>query len=620
MKKEYGGQITVYRLSDVTTNLDTGVRTTTKDSVVVRRAVVLPNKLTRDVIQSISLISANKQVVQGGTYDPGTRSFIIDRTDVPNWELRQDDWIIYDGKKYDIKVIEEFEQSTAWLITAREVKLFVPEQDLHCCSSSYMPLTSEVAYQLNTYHLRTVEDTLGLTSEAVFGETFEESLSANLGLTSEAVFGETFEESLSANLGVTDSVVGTSTAIYNESVSDTLGVTDTVEGIAGVTYNESVTSNLALTSSAVGFGAGFISTWNTEQSGTSNSLQITLPLDTSGTYNFTVLWGDGNEDTITTWNDAATTHTYNTSGTYTISIKGTCTGWYFRRTLGGDRLKIENIVQWGDLRLGNLTQYFDGASNMACSATDTLNLSGTDNLYRCFADCSTFNGDLSSLNTSLIESMQAIFRGCTIFNRDISSWNTANVEDMKDMFKEAEAFNQDIGSWNTSAVTTTDGMFQDATAFTQNVGGWNTANVTDMSAMFDGCELFNQDISSWNTYKVLQMNLMFRDCDLFNQDIGSWNTSNTTTFYGMFQNAYAFDQDIAGWDITNVTNMTYMFSNATLSTANYDSLLIGWEAQTEQANVNFHGGSSKYSSGTANAARASLISTSNWTITDGSQV
>jgi len=35
--------------------------------------------------------------------------------------------------------------------------------------------------------------------------------------------------------------------------------------------------------------------------------------------------------------------------------------------------------------------------------------------------------------------------------------------------------------------------------------------------------------------------------------------------------------------------MGNMFNGATLSTANYDALLIGWEAQTLQPNVNFHG-------------------------------
>ena len=69
MKREYGGPITVYRLINTGTDLQTGVKTVNRDSIDVVRAVVLPNRLTREAIQSISVISADKKIVQGGTYD-----------------------------------------------------------------------------------------------------------------------------------------------------------------------------------------------------------------------------------------------------------------------------------------------------------------------------------------------------------------------------------------------------------------------------------------------------------------------------------------------------------------------------------------------------------------------
>jgi hypothetical protein len=69
-----------------------------------------------------------------------------------------------------------------------------------------------------------------------------------------------------------------------------------------------------------------------------------------------------------------------------------------------------------------------------------------------------------------------------------------------------------------------------------------------------------------------------------------------------------------------VTNMYDMFSNAGLSTANYDALLIGWSTISPnetplKPNVTFSGGNSKYCNGAT--ARASIISTYGWTITDG---
>ena len=103
----------------------------------------------------------------------------------------------------------------------------------------------------------------------------------------------------------------------------------------------------------------FVSIWNTENgesSITSNSNQVSLPLESTGTYDFFVNWGDGNEDRISTWNDPACTHTYAIPGTYKIAISGVIEG--FRFNGAGDASKIIEITRWGPLRLGNNNGYF----------------------------------------------------------------------------------------------------------------------------------------------------------------------------------------------------------------------------------------------------------------------
>lgn len=147
LKKEYGGPITIYKLNTATTNLQTGAKEVDRDSLFIRRAVVLPNRLTRDVLQPISLISANKKVVQGGTYDPGQRTFIIDRSDASDWDLSQDDWLVYEGKRYDIKTIDEFEQKTAWLIIARELEGVTPQEDHSGHPDSYINLSDNLSWE-----------------------------------------------------------------------------------------------------------------------------------------------------------------------------------------------------------------------------------------------------------------------------------------------------------------------------------------------------------------------------------------------------------------------------------------------------------------------------------------
>ena len=73
--------------------------------------------------------------------------------------------------------------------------------------------------------------------------------------------------------------------------------------------------------------------------------------------------------------------------------------------------------------------------------------------------------------------------------------------------------------------------------------------------------------------------------------------SNVTDMSYMFGNATAFDQDIGSWDVTALTNASFMFFGATLSTANYDALLVDWNAQALQNGVTFHGGNSTYCAG-----------------------
>ena len=62
--------------------------------------------------------------------------------------------------------------------------------------------------------------------------------------------------------------------------------------------------------------------------------------------------------------------------------------------------------------------------------------------------------------------------------------------------------------------------------------------------------------------------------------------------------------------------MDWMFVEVTLSTPNYDNLLLGWSQLTLQTGVTFHAGNSKYSSAAENARQA-IITNFSWTIIDG---
>lgn len=413
----------------------------------------------------------------------------------------------------------------------------------------------------------------------------------------------------------------------------------------------------------------FISRWTTNAgSGGSNTDQVQLPLINGKTYNMLVDWGDGTSDTITAYNQAETLHTYSSVGTYTITMTGTNGGLRFAN--GGDKAKINQISQWGTLDI-SAGQCFQGCGNLDVIATDApiistndlrttfqvcssliggcdnWDMSNADNLGGMFRDSPNFNGDISNWDVSNATGFSQIFMRCTSFNQPIGKWDVSSAVNLSTFLSRCSSFNQDLGNWDvsnciflnsvfeftnfdlsfvenwnvTSACNTIRGMFKSAG---NNLGNltlshWDVSNVTNFQDTFVTTN-FNGDISGWDVGSGTNFKSMFNNSS-FNQDIGSWDMSSATNIATMLRNT-PFDQDISGWDITNVTNMTnFLFQNTAFSTANYDALLVGWEAQTPQSNINVHFGDAQYTSGSAaETARTSLINTYNWTITDGGAV
>jgi len=239
-------------------------------------------------------------------------------------------------------------------------------------------------------------------------------------------------------------------------------------------------------------GTSFITTWRT----TTDNETITIPTIYGG-YNYTVKTSDGQTFTGVTGSQAVT---FASAGDYDVSISGAFPRIYFNES--GDRIKIIDIKQWGNISWDSFFKSFLGCNNLQLSAIDAPDLSNVTNL-------------------------QNMFRSCASLNPNISNWNVSNITTMRSMLQQ--------------------------TAFNQNIGIW---------------------------------------------------------------------------DITSVSNFQFFLtSNNSLTTTNYDAILIGWEATLQVTYPNGSGytptisidfGNSEYTGGgAAETSRTSLINNFNWTITDG---
>ncbi|MEX0275820.1 MAG: BspA family leucine-rich repeat surface protein, partial [Flavobacteriaceae bacterium] len=308
----------------------------------------------------------------------------------------------------------------------------------------------------------------------------------------------------------------------------------------------------------------FVTTWKTDNPGTSRDNQITIPTYPDEAYDYTIDWGDG---TLSENVTGDITHTYAAPGTYRVSISGDFPGINFN-TPEADKGKIRFINQWGDIVWRNMRSSYWGCSNLDVPATDVPNLSNVSTLNGTFVNCVSLVG-----------------------NESFNNWDLDTIVEIENLFAGASKFNQPLDLWDVS-------------------------NVIDMTATFSRASSFNQPIGNWDVGKVEEMWAMFDNATAFNQDIGNWDVSNVLSYTGMFANAVSFDQDLGGWDVSGASDFDFMFSGATLSQENYDKILIGWSQNPSLQNgVTFHGGHSQFCLG--EEARQKLMDDYNWTITDG---
>tara|TARA_Y100000389_G_scaffold156747_1_gene157705 strand:- start:3316 stop:4671 length:1356 start_codon:yes stop_codon:yes gene_type:complete len=396
--------------------------------------------------------------------------------------------------------------------------------------------------------------------------------------------------------------------------------------------------------------------------------------------NFTIDWGDGTTSNVNSTNFATSClHTYSSSGQYVVSAEGNIAGfnfWNMRNVVGkADGNKLLEIQRWGDLKLTGGTYFGGGGFASGINQTfrhcellelvtaedgpwfppnirfNSLNDKGARGLFSFCPKLTTIN-NIANWDVSGCISLEIIFSGCQKLEFgtnaggaiDLSNWDVSRNHQFERMFSECFLFDAkmftNVGlniSPSQFGPLRFKSMFRSATVFNDlnsgNMNLWDTSEGTNMEYMFQSAIAFNQDLRNWDTSKVTTMRQMFSNAVVFNQNIGVWNTSSVTDMRRMFRSfagGIAFDQDISGWNVnawsqvgTGDTPLTGGTSGLTLSTSNYDALLLAWNAYSFPSwpggTVDF--GSSQYSLGNPLVVNARTSLAAKWgTILDGGGV
>jgi len=277
----------------------------------------------------------------------------------------------------------------------------------------------------------------------------------------------------------------------------------------------------------------------------------------------------------------------------------------------------------------NMSNMFYGCTGLTALDVSSFNTTAVVYMNSMFRDNSSLTSlDVSSFNTAAVTEMSYMFYNCSSLTAlDVSSFNTTAVVNASYMFYGCSSLTAlDVSNFNTTAVTNMSNMFRSCTSLTAlDLSNFNTAAVTTMSNMFRLCtNLTALDVSNFNTAAVTNMSNMFQDnSSLTSLDVSSFNTAAVTDMASMFQNCTS-TTDIIGVEDFNIEglnstgDLSNFMTNVTLPTARYDALLINWDAQEPFDAMTPNFGNSTYTGGgTAAAARANLISTDLWVITDG---
>jgi len=330
-----------------------------------------------------------------------------------------------------------------------------------------------------------------------------------------------------------------------------------VLGYLNVTLNRSIANNQLVSYSIIVSSINtniFIIEVDTTNSGSSNANQFQFT-GAEGDYDVVAKQSG---TTVATFNNLSNeeTITLPSNGNYILEVTPKETNGFnkIRFNNGGDKLKITDIKQWGNIVWSSFNSAFFGCGNMLVTATNTPNLSNVTTMVNMFRNTSSANPNTSNWDVSNVENMTFMFGSASVANPDVSNWDVSNVTNMSFMFYDTNSFNQPLNNWDVSSVSNMGAMFRNAEAFNQPLNNWDVSSVTIMGAMFFEASSFNQPLNNWDVSNVTNMSFMFYGTNSFNQPLNNWDVSSVSNMGAMFEDAESFNRDLSSWCVSNITS------------------------------------------------------------------
>jgi peptidoglycan/xylan/chitin deacetylase (PgdA/CDA1 family) len=192
--------------------------------------------------------------------------------------------------------------------------------------------------------------------------------------------------------------------------------------------------------------SSFTITVDTTKAGSADT-HFVLPVTAKSASSYFVDWGEGGaeEEFTTTGNKD---HTYASSGTYQVRVRGGLTAIAFN--FAGDKLKLMSIDNWGDIVWSTMANFCFGCANMEAEYNDIPNTSAVQRFEYMFSNCSKFNGDIE-FDTSEGTVFLQMLGYCPVFNKPVNI-DTTKAQHMGAMFNSCDKFNQDISSFDVHLV------------------------------------------------------------------------------------------------------------------------------------------------------------------------